>query len=182
MEELVAAEADAWNKGDAHAFSTRCTEDISFTNIIGTSYYGRAAFEERSIKRLCFIRADVATADVNTELRSYAKLPSGIQTGDDGVLRTRLLLVLAKEHEGSPRFTMSPSRHYLFEGNYTGGCEVPRHGTGTASNSEVVFCVPFGTEGATEQRRSCRAASHSFDECIAVITTTGVRGMFSSFH
>ena len=99
MEELVAAEADAWNKGDAHAFSTRCTEDVSFTNIIGTSYYGRAAFEERSIKRLCFIRADVATADVNTELRSYAKLPSGIQTGDDGVLRTRLLLVLAKEHE-----------------------------------------------------------------------------------
>jgi len=66
VEELVAAEPDAWNKGDAHAFSTRCTEDISFTNIIGTSYYGRAAFEERSIKRLCFIRADVATADVNT--------------------------------------------------------------------------------------------------------------------
>jgi uncharacterized protein (TIGR02246 family) len=70
VEELVAAEADAWNKGDAHAFSTRCTEDISFMNIIGTSYYGRAAFEERSIKRLCFIRADVATADVNAELRS----------------------------------------------------------------------------------------------------------------
>jgi ketosteroid isomerase-like protein len=70
VEELVAAEADAWNKGDAHAFSIRCTEDISFTNIIGTSYYGRAAFEERSIKRLCFIRADVATADVNAELRS----------------------------------------------------------------------------------------------------------------
>ena len=91
VEELVAPEADAWNKGDAHAFSTRCTEDISFTNIIGTSYNGRAAFEERSIKRLCFIRADVATADVNTDLRSYAKLPSGIQTGDDGVLRTRLL-------------------------------------------------------------------------------------------
>ena len=22
-----------------------------------------------------------------------------------------------------------PSRHYLFEGNYTGGCEVPRHGS-----------------------------------------------------
>ena len=77
MEELVAAEPDAWNKGDAHAFPTRFTEDISFTNIIGTSYYGRAAFEERSFKRLCFIRADVATADVNTELRSYAKLPSG---------------------------------------------------------------------------------------------------------
>jgi hypothetical protein len=66
VEELVAA----GNEGDAHAFSTRFTEDISFTNIIGTSYYGRAAFEERSIKRLCFIRADVATADVNTELRS----------------------------------------------------------------------------------------------------------------
>ena len=33
VEELVAAEPDAWNKGDAHAFSTRCTEDISFPRL-----------------------------------------------------------------------------------------------------------------------------------------------------
>jgi hypothetical protein len=125
VEELVAAESDAWNKGDAHAFSTRCTEDISFTNIIGTSYYGRAAFEERSIKRLCFIRADVATAD------------------DRRVSQCR-------------RRAITCSRAIIRE-------EVPRHGTGTVSNSEVAFCVPFGTEGATDQRRSCRASSHSFD-------------------
>jgi hypothetical protein len=60
---------------------------------------------------------------------------SGIQTGDDGVLRTRLRLAVA--------------RHYLFDGNYTEGCEVTRHGTGTASNSEVAFYVRFGTEEAT---------------------------------
>ena len=108
MEELVAAEPDAWNKGDAHAFSTRCTEDISFTNIIGTSYYGRAAFEERSIKRLCFIRADVATADVNTELRSYAKLPSGIQTGDDGVLRNQTVARAGADHVAKDRRLASP--------------------------------------------------------------------------
>ena len=88
MEELVAAEADAWNKGDAHAFSTRCTEDISFTNVIGTSYYGRAAFEEQEALLHSCGRG-------NCRCECYAKLPSGIQTGDDGVLRTRLLLAVA---------------------------------------------------------------------------------------
>ena len=166
MEELVAAEADAWNKGDAHAFSTRCTEDISFTNIIGTSYYGLAAFEERSIKRLCFIRADVATADVNTELRSYAKLPSGIQTGDDGVLRTRLLF---------SRRAITCSRATIRE------AALPRHGTKTASNSEVAFCVPFGTEGATDAahaalRRTalmhCRKQLRESEECFLLSADT----------
>jgi uncharacterized protein (TIGR02246 family) len=46
IEALVGEQTDSWNKGDAHAFS-RCTEDVSFTNIAGTSHYGRAAFEQR---------------------------------------------------------------------------------------------------------------------------------------
>jgi hypothetical protein len=75
VEELVAAEADAWNKGDAHAFSTRCTEDISFTNVIGTFYYGRAAFEEQEALLHSCGRG-------NCRCECYAKLPSGIQTGE----------------------------------------------------------------------------------------------------
>ena len=149
VEELVAPEADAWNKGDAHAFSTRFTEDISFTNIIGTSYYGRAAFEERSFKRLCFIRADVATADVNTELRSYAKLPSGIP--------------FCKEHEGSPRFTMSAVAALPVRGQLHGRLRSPE----TRQRWSVAPSVPNGTQKATSEFEavpvSCRAASHSFD-------------------
>ena len=88
LKELVAAEADAWNKGDAHAFSTRCTEDISFTNIIGTSTMD--ALPLRSQEALLH-----SCGRGNCRCECHAKLPSGIQTGDDGVLRTRLLLAVA---------------------------------------------------------------------------------------
>jgi uncharacterized protein (TIGR02246 family) len=103
------------NKGDAHAFSAKCTEDVSFTNIAGTSHYGRAAFEQRhaelfagifkgsirtqSIEKLRFLREDVAVADVKMELRGYTRLPPGIQSGSDGVHRTSLQLVLTKEQD-----------------------------------------------------------------------------------
>ena len=35
--------------------------------------------------------------DVSAELRGYAKLPPGINADGDGILRTRLQLVLKKE-------------------------------------------------------------------------------------
>lgn len=116
IEALVEEQTVSWNKGDAHAFSARCTEGVSFTNIAGTSHYGRAAFEQRhaelfegifkgsirrqSIKELRFLREDVAVADVKMELRGYARLPPGIQSGSDGVHRTSLLVVLIKEQDG----------------------------------------------------------------------------------
>ena len=87
IEALVEEQTVSWNKGDAHAFSAKCTEDVSFTNIAGTSRYGRAAFEQRhaelfagifkgsirtqSIEKLRFLREDVAVADVKMELRGY---------------------------------------------------------------------------------------------------------------
>jgi uncharacterized protein (TIGR02246 family) len=116
IEALVGEQTDSWNKGDAHAFSARCTEDVSFTNIAGTSHDGRAAFEQRhaelfagifkgssrrqSIEKLRFLREDVAIADVKTELRGYTRLPPGIQSGSDGVHRTSLQLILTKEQDG----------------------------------------------------------------------------------
>jgi uncharacterized protein (TIGR02246 family) len=116
IEALVEEQTVSWNKGDAHAFSARCTEDVSFTNIAGTSHYGRAAFEQRhaeilagifkgsmrtqSIEKLRFLREDVAVADVKMELRGYTRLPPGIPSGSDGVQRTSLQLVLTKEQDG----------------------------------------------------------------------------------
>jgi uncharacterized protein (TIGR02246 family) len=113
IEAVIASTTDAWNKGNPLALSAACAEDVSFTNVIGSVYYGRTAFEHRhaellrsifkgstlkqSVGKLLFIREDVAIADVNTELRGYTRLPPGIQTGDDDILRTRLQLVLAKE-------------------------------------------------------------------------------------
>jgi uncharacterized protein (TIGR02246 family) len=116
IEALVEEQTVSWNKGDAHAFSAKCTEDVSFTNIAGTSHYGRAAFEQRhaelfagifkgsirtqSIEKLRFLREDVAVADVKMELRGYTRLPPGIQSGSDGVHRTSLQLVLTREQDG----------------------------------------------------------------------------------
>jgi uncharacterized protein (TIGR02246 family) len=113
IERLVAAEAGAWNHGDAKAFAARFAEDGTFTNVIGATYYGREAFEQRhadilatiykgsslnmTIARLHFLRADVALADVDAAMSGYKKLPPVIQAGPDGVVHSKLLLVLVKE-------------------------------------------------------------------------------------
>lgn len=113
IEALVRSIADAWNHGDSKGYADRFAEDGFFTNVFGMAYYGRKAFEERHaevfesfakgssvglpIRKLRFIRPDVAIADVDAELTGYATLPPSIKVGADGVLRTKLLLVLVKE-------------------------------------------------------------------------------------
>lgn len=113
IEALVAAESDAWDRGDAKAFAQRFTLDGSFTNVIGKVYYGRAAFEERhaeifktiykgsrlkqSIGKLRFIRPDVAVVDINAELSGFVSAPAAVKTEADHVIRARLQLVLVKE-------------------------------------------------------------------------------------
>jgi len=113
IEALVAAQADAWNHGNAKGFSVRFAEDGSFTNVIGMTYYGRDAFEQRhaevfrtfyrgsslklSIQKLQFIRPDVAVVDVDAEMTGYAKLHPGINACSDGAIRSKLQLVLTKE-------------------------------------------------------------------------------------
>ncbi len=110
IEALVAAQADAWNHGNAKGFSVRFAEDGSFTDVIGMTYYGRDAFEQRhaeifrtiykgsslklSIQKLQFIRSDVAVVDVDAEMTGYAKLHPSIHAG---AIRSKLQLVLTKE-------------------------------------------------------------------------------------
>ena len=74
IEALVEEQTVSWNKGDAHAFSAKCTEDVSFTNIAGTSRYGRAAFSNVT---LSFSRAylrEVSERNLSRSFGSSAKM------------------------------------------------------------------------------------------------------------
>ncbi|MGA9812857.1 MAG: SgcJ/EcaC family oxidoreductase, partial [Terriglobales bacterium] len=95
IEALVAGLTDAWNRGDARAFSARFADDGSFTNVLGIVAYGREVFELRhseiftniykgsrlrqSIGKLRFIRPDVAVVDVDAAVTGYLRLPPGVQ-------------------------------------------------------------------------------------------------------
>ena len=100
IEALVAGLTDAWNRGDARAFSARFAADGSFTNVLGIVAYGRENFElrhaeifsslykgsmlQQSIGKLRFIRPDVAVVDVDAAVTGYLRLPPGVQTASDG--------------------------------------------------------------------------------------------------
>jgi uncharacterized protein (TIGR02246 family) len=114
IERLAASLDDAWARGDAGAFASHFASDGSFTNVLGMVLYGRDAFRERhdaifktvfkgstlslKIAKLRFIRPDVALADIDAELRGYATLPSGLTAMPDSAVRTKLLMVLVKDH------------------------------------------------------------------------------------
>ena len=101
-------------RGDADSFSSHFATDGTFTNILGIFFSGRQAFRDRHeaifrtvfkgstqtlrLAALRFIRTDVAIADVDATVRGYAALPEGVSPMPDGTLRTKLLLVLIKEH------------------------------------------------------------------------------------
>jgi len=109
----VAELTDAWNRGDARAFSARFAADGSFTNVLGIVAYGREIFElrhaeifrtiyqgsvlQQSIGRLYFIRPDVAVVDVDAAVSGYLRLPPGVQAANDGALRAKLQLVVTRE-------------------------------------------------------------------------------------
>jgi uncharacterized protein (TIGR02246 family) len=109
---IIEQETEAWNRGDAKAYSVRFAQDGGFTNILGMVFYGRQPFEDRheeifttfykgsrlkqSIRKLRFVTQDVAVVDIDTELTGFAGLPPTVRAWPDGVLRTRLQQVLVK--------------------------------------------------------------------------------------
>ena len=109
---IIAAQQEAWNRGDARAYAAHFLEDGSFTNILGDVNYGQAIFERRhaeifatifkdsqlciSIRRIAFPQSNTAIVDCDTDMTSYQVLPPGVHAAADGVLRTRLLQVLVK--------------------------------------------------------------------------------------
>jgi len=114
IRKIVSDETEAWNRGDAKAYSQHFQENGGFTNVLGMVFYGHRDFEQRhaeifstifrgstlqqTIRKIRFIRRDVAVVDVDTEMTGYTKLPPGVHAGVDGILRTRLQQVLLKEN------------------------------------------------------------------------------------
>ena len=113
IRKIVSEEENAWNRGDAKAYGSRFAEEGGFTNVLGSVYYGRRAFEERhatvfatvfkgtslrmTVQKIRFIRPDIAIVDIDTEMTGFKKLPSGIHAASGGVLRTRLQQVMSKD-------------------------------------------------------------------------------------
>ncbi|SRR5579871_555633 len=113
IQQLLNELTDAWNRGDAQAYAARFQADGTFTNVNGTFYVGREEFDRRheeafrrvykgstitaAIKKLRFIRPDVALVDLDLGMFGWQGQPPGVQKGTDGTLHTCLLMVLVKE-------------------------------------------------------------------------------------
>jgi uncharacterized protein (TIGR02246 family) len=110
---IIARQVDAWNRGDAEGYGEACRRDLGFTNILGMRWDTRSGFNARhaemfrnvfagsrlsiTIERLQFYRADMAVAELLTELTDFRGLPPGIRADGSGRLRTRMLEVFVKE-------------------------------------------------------------------------------------
>ena len=102
----------AWNAGDAHAFSAHVADDCLFTNILGTNFVGKEAFEQQHamifrtvyagsrlsshVRVLKMLTPDVAILEAELALSGYKRLPPGVQADPDGVLYTELEEVFVK--------------------------------------------------------------------------------------
>ncbi len=102
IQDLVDELASAWNRGDAAAFAKRFQSDGTFTNVNGSTFEGRSAFEQRhqeifagplkgsrttmAIERAHLVLPDVAVVDVSCSTRV-----------GPATLRSKLLLVLSRE-------------------------------------------------------------------------------------
>lgn len=112
---ILRQEDQAWNKGDAPAYSQSFSPDGTFTNIAGMFFKGHQAFlgqhevifnsffKNTSLKQkivsLKFVRSDVALLETLCQVSGFAKegLPPRIQLDAKGQLNTRLLQVVIKE-------------------------------------------------------------------------------------
>ncbi|XAZ82004.1 SgcJ/EcaC family oxidoreductase (plasmid) [Fibrella sp. ES10-3-2-2] len=112
---ILRQEDQAWNKGDAPAYSQSFSPDGTFTNIAGMFFKGHQAFLgqhevifnsffkhtvlKQKIVSLKFVRSDVAILETLCQVSGFAKegLPPRIQLDAKGHLNTRLLQVVTKE-------------------------------------------------------------------------------------
>jgi uncharacterized protein (TIGR02246 family) len=114
IRELLNEMTDAWARGDATAYGARYQADATFTNVFGTFHVGHEEFDLRhdevfrgifrgtrvtmDIRKLRFLRPDVAVLDVDAGLFGAQIQPPGVTAHPDGAFRTCLLMVLTKQH------------------------------------------------------------------------------------
>jgi len=113
IQELLNELTGAWRRGDAKAYGARYQVDATFTNVFGDFYDGREKFDRRhddvfrgifkgtklalEIRKLRFVRPDVADVDIITTLAGAQIRPPGVDVEADGALRSSLLMLLTKE-------------------------------------------------------------------------------------
>ena len=116
IRQLLNEMTEAWARGDAEAYGARFQADGTFTNVFGTFHVGREEFNVRhdevfrgifkgtrvtmDIRKLRFLRADVAALDLDVGLFGAQIRPPAVSAGADGALRACLLMVLVKEGSG----------------------------------------------------------------------------------
>jgi uncharacterized protein (TIGR02246 family) len=112
IRKVVDAEEDAWNRSDAKAFAARFQEEGSLTDVLGAVSRGRAEIERRQfelfssyfkgsllalkVRKVRFLRPDVAIVEIDTEVSGFHKAPPAIFVDAEKVIRTRLLQVMVK--------------------------------------------------------------------------------------
>jgi uncharacterized protein (TIGR02246 family) len=112
IRKVVDAEEDAWNRADAKAFAARFQEEGSFTDVFGTVSRGRKELEARhavlfasyfkgsllalKVRKVRFLRPDVAIVDIDTEVTGFHKPPPAVFVDAEKVIRTRLVQVMVK--------------------------------------------------------------------------------------
>ncbi|MFY0527678.1 SgcJ/EcaC family oxidoreductase [Archangium gephyra] len=110
LRKLVAEQTEAWNRGDAAAWSKDFAPDAEFINIVGTVFSGREEIRTRhaaifaslfkgsrsevTVRKIVLVAPSVAVVDTEHVVTGYAGLPPGVQATEPGVLRTRMRYVL----------------------------------------------------------------------------------------
>lgn len=106
----------AWAHSDADRWAKQYSPDADFINILGMYMPDIKAMHARhheimtgvfkgsrhagTLRRLRFLDAIVAIADVDIEVTGYKALPPGVVPTAPGVLRTRMRHILTKSGEG----------------------------------------------------------------------------------
>ncbi len=109
---LVAAQVEAWNRGDAAAYAAACLPEVGFTNILGMRWETRSGHVARheemfrgafagsrlamEIERLQPAGRDTVRVALLTTVTGFRSLPPGIRPARDGSLRTRMLEVFVR--------------------------------------------------------------------------------------
>ncbi|MFL5353462.1 SgcJ/EcaC family oxidoreductase [Archangium sp.] len=112
LRQLVAEQAEAWNRHDAAAWSKDFAPDADFINIVGSVFRGRAEIEQRhafvfarvfkeshtqvTVSQVRFLEPGVAVVDMEHVVTGYTGLPPGVQPTEPGVLRTRMRFVMKR--------------------------------------------------------------------------------------
>jgi uncharacterized protein (TIGR02246 family) len=112
LKTLVDAEEAAWNRADAKGLASAFRDDATYVDGFGEVSRGRAEVEKRlgevlsawrgtrialKVRKVRFLKPDVALVEADAELTGWKKLPPGFRAEDDRVLRSRLLQVFQKE-------------------------------------------------------------------------------------